>query len=109
MNTQTIAKEVYTVPTLTTWLKDAVKKAVKSIPDFIEPVDDRGEYKRGSKTKAFNYYLFTNWCYTEFDGHDYNNSTGTYIIIRDLALEAYCDKYNAVTGSFYLRGMDMLD
>jgi hypothetical protein len=92
---------------VTNYIKHCVRKAKLEIKNHIEPVDENGEYKKGSKLKAFNYYTFTNWCANNFN--EYENVPDLSYLIRDLALEDYDNTYNAMEERVKLAEMHMLD
>lgn len=91
----------------TTYLAACIEKAKTELPNHIEPIDQFGEYKQGSKIKGFNYFTFTVYCQSQFQA--YENISNFGLVVRDLALESHSADYNALQEQTRFAGMDMLD
>lgn len=85
----------------------ALKKAIATYKRFIEPVDEHGEYMKGSELKAFNYLLYTDYCMELSDSTDNGGSNGGYLL-RDMAMETIDKKYQPGKAYTFL-GMDLLN
>lgn len=85
----------------------ALKKAIAGYKKFIEPVDERGEYKKGSRLKAFNYLGFTNYCCQISDDTPNGGEGGGYLL-RDLVMESKDPKFDSAKPYKFL-GMDTID